>query len=55
VEQEFDEAFAQEYPQLAVALGGALPQQLDERLALKDWAGGEVAPGPLSRFPTQGL
>ena len=55
VEQEFDEAFAQEYPQLAVALGGALPRQLDERLALKDWTGGELAPGPLTRYQTRGV
>jgi hypothetical protein len=38
-----------------VALGGALPQRLSERQALKEWAGGEAAPGPLTRFPTRGV
>jgi hypothetical protein len=55
VEEEFDEAFAQEYPQLAVALGGALPHELDERRALKDRVGGELAPGQLTRFATRGV
>jgi molecular chaperone HscA len=55
VEEEFDAVFAAEYPKLAVALGGALPQRLDERTAQKEWKGGESKPGPLSQYQTKGL
>jgi molecular chaperone HscA len=51
----YGEAFGREYPQLAVAIGGATRHVLDEREALNDWAGGITAPGPLSRFPTKGM
>ena len=55
VEKEFDDNFAREYPQLAVAMGGAMPMLLDERKAQLDWAGGTPAPGPLTRYPTRGI
>ena len=55
VAEGFDANFAQEYPQLAVAMGGAMPMLLDERKALLDWAGGTPAPGPLTRYPTRGI
>ena len=38
VEERFDEDFHREYPQLAVAMGGAMPMLLDEG-------------GPLLKFP----
>ena len=50
VKEEFDADFAREYPQLAVAMGGAMPMLLDERKSLLSWAGGEPAPGSLSRW-----
>lgn len=55
VEEEFDSVFVAEYPKLAVALGGALPQRLDERAAQKEWQGGEREPGGLSRYQTKGI
>jgi hypothetical protein len=55
VEQEFDETFAREYPQLAVAIGGALPQRLDEKKAIDRWLGGEATPGPIEKFRSKGI
>ena len=52
--QRYGDSFSWEYPQLAVAIGGSLPQILDERDAIKTWAGGERPPGPLTRYPTRG-
>lgn len=54
ISQHFAADFAREYPQLAVALGGALPSVLDELRALDKWAGGTPPPGPLTRFPITG-
>jgi molecular chaperone HscA len=55
VEEEFDSVFAAEDPKLAVALGGALPQRLDERTAQKKWQGGEPDPGPLGQYQIKGI
>jgi hypothetical protein len=49
----FDADFQREYPQLAVAIGGALPV-LDERKAMSKWMGG-AAPGPLERVQVTGM
>ena len=54
VSNEFDANFAREYPQLAVAMGGALPMLLDERNSLREWAGGVPQPGSLTRYATRG-
>jgi molecular chaperone HscA len=53
IAETFDEDFQREYPQLAVAIGGALPV-LDERSALKKWQGGAADPGGLERYPITG-
>ena len=50
VAKGFEKEFADEYPQLAVAMGGAMPLRLDERHALHKWAGGASDPGSLTRF-----
>jgi molecular chaperone HscA len=50
----FDTDFQREYPQLAVAIGGALPT-IDEKDMLVEWQGGASRPGPLERFPGTGL
>ena len=55
VAEKFDANFAQEYPQLAVAMGGAMPMFLDERGSLLDWAGGAPRPGSLTQYPTRGI
>jgi len=52
--QEFDADFQKEYPQLAVAIGGALPV-LDERFIIREFAGAAPKPGPLERFQMTGL
>jgi molecular chaperone HscA len=54
IAERFDEDFCREYPQLAVALGGALPMVLNEGNAQKVWFGGAPAPGPLHRYPVTG-
>ena len=54
VAEEFDTDFQQEYPQLAVALGGSMPMLLDERMALKEYPGGAPPPTGLERFLTRG-
>jgi len=53
IAETFDADFQREYPQLAVAIGGALPV-LDERTALKEWQGGAASPGGLERYPITG-
>lgn len=53
VASNFDSDFQREYPQLAVAMGGALPL-ITEKSALAEWAGGASAPGPLDRFAVTG-
>ena len=55
VAEKFDANFAQEYPQLAVAMGGAMPMLLDEHKSLLDWAGGAQTPGSLTQYPTRGI
>jgi hypothetical protein len=50
----FDTDFQREYPQLAVAIGGALPI-IDEKDMLVEWKGGASSPGPIERFPGTGL
>jgi molecular chaperone HscA len=50
----FDSDFQQEYPQLAVAIGGALPV-LDEKRRMTEWAGGTPPPGRLERYQMTGL
>ena len=55
VDEEFDADFAQEYPQLAVAMGGAMPMLLDERMSLLNWAGDASQPGSLRRYQTRGI
>jgi hypothetical protein len=50
----FDSDFQQEYPQLAVAIGGALPV-LDEKRTMTEWAGGTPPPGRLERYQVTGL
>ena len=55
VKEEFDDDFAQEYPQLAVAMGGAMPMLLDERVSMLEWAGDAPPPGSLPRYPTRGI
>jgi hypothetical protein len=53
IRDRFDDDFIREYPQLAVAMGGALPI-LDERSAARVWAGDAPRPGRLERFPITG-
>ena len=55
IAKEFDDDFAQEYPQLAVAMGGAMPMLLDEHRSLLDWAGNAPPPGSLTRYQTRGI
>ena len=55
VADEFSAEFIQEYPKLAVAMGGALPMRLDERDALNEWLGGTPPAGKLEKFPVQGI
>jgi len=55
IANNFTSDFIKEYPQLSVALGGALPTVLDERSALSKWHGATPPPGPLPRFPVTGL
>jgi molecular chaperone HscA len=50
----FDLDFQEEYPQLAVAIGGALPV-LDEKRLMKEWLGGTPPPGRLERYQTTGI
>ena len=45
----FDSDFQREYPQLAVAIGGALPL-INEKDMLTNWHGGAPTPGSLERF-----
>ena len=55
VEEEFSADFQQVYPQLAVAIGGAMPMLLDERRAQVEWHGGTPPPIGLGRYQTSGL
>ena len=49
VADELGDEFAREYPQLAVAMGGAMPLLLDERRALEKWAGDAPTRGSIER------
>lgn len=53
IASNFDADFQREYPQLAVAIGGALPL-IDERSAIGEWQGGAREPGTLERFAVTG-
>ena len=55
VADRFNQEFVQEYPRLAVAMGGALNMRLDEKNALPEWMGGASTPGRLEQFPTKGI
>jgi molecular chaperone HscA len=50
----FDTDFQREYPQLAVAIGGALPI-IDEKDMLVQWKGGASSPGPPKPLPGTGV
>jgi len=52
--EAFDADFQREYPQLAVAIGGALPV-LDERCNIKEFAGAANQRPQLDRFPITGV
>jgi len=54
VADELGDEFAREYPQLAVAMGGAMPLLLDERRALEKWAGDAPKRGSVERPPGSG-
>lgn len=54
VADELGDEFAREYPQLAVAMGGAMPLLLDERRALEKWAGDAPTRGSIERPPGSG-
>ena len=54
VADTFDTDFQREYPQLAVAIGGALPI-MSEKNMLDEWQGGAPTPGGLERFRTKGV
>ena len=47
--------FHEEYPRVAVAMGGALNMRLDEKNPWSDWKGGTPAPGRLEQFQIKGL
>ena len=51
----YSEALSNEYPQLAVAMGGALPLVLDERNAMTEYPGDAPRIGTLERFQTRGV
>ena len=55
VTTRFSQEFVQEYPKLAVAMGGALDTRLDEKNPMSEWMGGTAAPGGLEHFPTRGV
>jgi hypothetical protein len=53
IASNFDSDFQREYPQLAVAIGGALPL-INEKSSLSEWQGGAASPGTLDRFAVTG-
>ena len=55
VADRFSQEFQQEYPRLAVAMGGALPLRLDEKSPMPAWLGRTGSPGQLDKFPIQGV
>ena len=54
IASSFDTDFQREYPQLAVAIGGALPI-IDEKDMLVQWKGGASSPGPPKPLPGTGV
>lgn len=54
-QKRYGDLFSLEYPQLAVAIGGSLPNILDERNVIDEWAGGAPTPGALERFQSRGI
>jgi len=54
IADNFDINFQREYPQLAVAIGGALPI-LDEKSRLNEYMGSSKSPGPLPKYQVTGL
>ena len=52
---DYDEDLSREYPQLAVAMGGALPLVLDESTPMREYPGDAPSIGPLERFQTRGV
>jgi molecular chaperone HscA len=54
IASRFDTDFQREYPQLAVAIGGALPV-LDEKTTMPQWLGATTSPGPLERVQLTGI
>ena len=52
---EYAEELSKEYPQLAVAMGGALPLVLDEGTPMREYPGNARPIGTLERFPTRGI
>jgi molecular chaperone HscA len=55
IKDNFAADIVKEYPQLSVALGGALPMVLDERSTLSEWGGGTLPPGPLTKYQVTGI
>ena len=55
VARRFERDFVQDYPRLAVAMGGALSMQLDESQPLMEWKGGTGKPGGLDQYQTKGI
>lgn len=55
VTERFSAEFAAEYPQLAVAMGGAMPWRLDERRMLRTFGGDAPEPGRVETFPARGI
>jgi hypothetical protein len=53
IADNFDDSFQREYPQLAVAIGGALPV-LDEKTRMEKHLGSANRPGPLSGYHVTG-
>jgi molecular chaperone HscA len=53
IEKNYDDNFQREYPQLAVAIGGALPV-LDEKSRMEKYWGKSTSLGPLSKYPVTG-
>lgn len=54
IQNTYTEAFVAEYPQLAVAIGGALPSLLDEGNQQTTWLGGTPPPQGLNRYQVTG-
>ena len=53
--EEYGEALSEEYPQLAVAMGGALPSVLDEGALMIEYPGESRPVGDLERYQSRGV